>query len=270
MSRHEGTEIEPGAVFEFYESKEILCGVVLSVKDGRFNALSERNREVSLTLSRMVCHGKTSLDLKLGRDELLKKLASISEIRRDIMGRIDLEQIWSLLESEEAGYDAEEITEFIFTTPISDDQAAAVKRLLLSDRLYFQVKDSVFFARSAENVAARRIELEKKKPKGSAGLPRGQVGRGYSRAKAKCSPDRIPRRTDTGTQRLCSFRTGSEGKRLRQRTSQAGLYSSDSPVRLPNSCAAGPLARRRKPPAARARHFLGVPARRPGNRLKRS
>ena len=161
MSRHEGTEIEPGAVFEFYESKEILCGVVLSVKDGRFNALSERNREVSLTLSRMVCHGKTSLDLKLGRDELLKKLASISEIRRDIMGRIDLEQIWSLLESEEAGYDAEEITEFIFTTPISDDQAAAVKRLLLSDRLYFQAKDSVFFARSAENVAARRIELEK-------------------------------------------------------------------------------------------------------------
>ncbi|MGA2404211.1 MAG: RNB domain-containing ribonuclease [Syntrophobacteraceae bacterium] len=161
MSRHEGLEIAPGAVFEFYESKEILCGVVLSVKDGRFNALSERNREVSLTLSRMVHHGKTSLDLKLGRDELLQKLASISEIRKGIMGRVDLEQIWSLLESEEAGYDAEEIAEFIFSTPISDDQAAAVKRMLLSDRLYFQAKDSGFYARSAENVDARRLELQK-------------------------------------------------------------------------------------------------------------
>ena len=86
MSRHEGLEIAPGAVFEFYESKEILCGVVLSVKDGRFNALSERNREVSLTLSRMVYHGKTSLDLKLGRDELVQKLRSISENRKDDHG----------------------------------------------------------------------------------------------------------------------------------------------------------------------------------------
>ena len=77
------------------------------------------------------------------------------------MGRIDLEEIWSLLESEETGYSAEEIAEFIFSTPISDDQAAAVKRMLLSDRLYFQAKDSRFYARSAENVEARRIELQK-------------------------------------------------------------------------------------------------------------
>ena len=161
MSRNEGLEIAPGAVFEFYESKEILCGVVLVVKDGRFNALSESNREVGLTLSRIVYHGKTSLDLKLSRDELLQELRSISENRKGIMSRIDLEEIWSLLQSEEAGYDAEEIAEFIFNTPISDDQAAAVKRLLLSDRLYFQARDSRFYPRSAQNVEARRIELQK-------------------------------------------------------------------------------------------------------------
>jgi exoribonuclease-2 len=154
-------EIAPGDVFEFFESKEILCGVVLTVKDGRFNALSETNREVGLTLSRIVYQGKTSLDLKLGRDELLQKLRSISENRKGIMCRIDLEEIWSLLESEETGYDAEEIAEFIFSTPISDDQAAAIKRLLLSDRLYFQAKDSRFFPRSAQNVETRRIELQK-------------------------------------------------------------------------------------------------------------
>lgn len=161
MSRHEGLEIAPGGVFEFYESKEILCGVVISVKDGRFNAISERNREVSLTRSRMVHYGKRSLDLKLGRDELVKKLASISEIRKAIMGRIDIEQIWTLLESEQTGYSAEEIAEYIFSTPISDDESAAVNRMLLSDRLYFQAKDSRFYARSAESVDSCRIELEK-------------------------------------------------------------------------------------------------------------
>jgi len=161
MSRHEGLEIAPGAVFEFYESKETLCGVVLSVKEDRFNALSERNREVSLTLSRLVHYAKTSLDLKLGRDELVQRLASISDIRKAIMGRIDIEGLWSLLESEEAGYSAEEIAEFIFSTPISDDESAAVNRVLLSDRLYFQAKDSMFYARSAESVDARRIDLQK-------------------------------------------------------------------------------------------------------------
>jgi len=161
MSRYERLEIAPGAVFEFYESKEILCGVVLVVKDGRFNALSEHEREVGLTLSRIVYLGKASLDLKLSRGELLQELRSISENRKGIMDRIDLEEVWFLLQSEEAGYEAEEIAEFIFNTPISDDQAAAVKRLLLSDRLYFQLRDSKFYPLSAQNVEARRIELEK-------------------------------------------------------------------------------------------------------------
>ncbi len=161
MSRNERLEIAPGAVFEFYESKEILCGVVLVVKDGRFNALSEHNREVGLSQSRIVHYGKAFLDPKLSRDELLQDLRSISVNRKSVMDRIDLKEIWVLLQSEETGYEAEEIAEFIFNTPISDDQSAAVNRLLLSDRLYFQVKDSRFYPRSAQNVEALQIELEK-------------------------------------------------------------------------------------------------------------
>jgi len=165
MCRQEGLEIAPGGAFEFYESKEILCGVVLSVKDSRLNAISERNREVSLTLSRLVHHGKTSLDLKLSRDELVQRLETISGIRKAIDSPIDVEAIWSLLESEQAGYSAEEIAEFIFSTPVSDDESAAVNRMLLSDRLYFQAKDSMFWARSAENVESCRIELQKEAEK---------------------------------------------------------------------------------------------------------
>lgn len=165
MSRYEGVEIAPGAMFEFYESKEILCGVVLSVKEGRFNALSERNRELSLTPARVLFRGKAFLDPGMGRDELLRKLKAVSEVRRKIMGLIGLEELWSLLESEETGYEAEEIAEFIFRAPVSDDEAAAIRRVLLSDRLYFQIRDDKFYARSAENVDARRIELQKEAEK---------------------------------------------------------------------------------------------------------
>ncbi len=161
MSRNEGLHIAPGHVFEFYESREILCGVVLIVKDGRFNAISENNREVAISVSRVVHHGKTILNPALGRDELLHRLKSISESRRSLAQSIDLEEVWSLLESEENGYAAQEIAEFIFTTPVSDDQAAAVKRALLADKLYFQTKESRFYPRSAETVEARRLELQR-------------------------------------------------------------------------------------------------------------
>ena len=108
------------------------------------------------------------------------------------MDRIDLEEIWSLLQSEEAGYDAEEIAEFIFNTPISDDQAAAVKRLLLSDRLYFQARDFRFYPRSAQNVEARRIELQKEAER-ERRLAEGArwVATVHAR-KQSASPDRIP------------------------------------------------------------------------------
>lgn len=165
MSRQEGVQVAPGAVFEFYESREILCGVVLSVKDGRFSALSERNREVSLSQSRIIFIGNTVLDLKAGRDDMLRRLQAISDSRRKVLDLIDLQEVWSLLESEETGYEAEEIAEFIFSTPLFEDQAAAVNRALLSDKLYFQAKDAEFFARSAENVDARRAELQREAEK---------------------------------------------------------------------------------------------------------
>ena len=161
MSRIAGIEIAPGHVFEFYESREILCGVVVAVKDGRLNAISETNREVALTLSRVIFRGRTSLNPAAGRDELISKLRAISETRKNILREIDLADVWSLLESEENGYRAEEIAEFIFSTPVSDDQAAAVKRALLSDKLYFQAKDANFHPRSVENVESRRLELRR-------------------------------------------------------------------------------------------------------------
>jgi exoribonuclease II len=165
MSRLESQEIVSGTVLEFFESKEVLCGVVLAVKDGRFNVLSERNREVNVTRSRAIHHGRLTLELTLSRDELLKRLSSISQVRKGLMSKVSVEELWSILQDESDGFEAREITELIFNTPVSDDEVAAVQRLLLQDRLYFQSKESRFFARSAESVELRRIELERESEK---------------------------------------------------------------------------------------------------------
>ncbi len=165
MSRLEGPEVMPGTVLQFYESKEILCGVVLAVKDSRFNVLSERNREINVTSTRVLHHGRLSLDLKLSRDEMLKRLASIAQRRKELMQQVDIREVWSLLQEEGEGFYAEEIAEFVFSKPLSDDQTAAVHQLLLNDRLYFQSKDGKFIPRSPDNVETRQIELEKEAEK---------------------------------------------------------------------------------------------------------
>lgn len=161
MSRIESQEIVSGTVLEFFDAKEILCGVVLAVKDSRFNVLSERNREVNVTRSRTIHHGRLVLELTLSRDELLKRLSSVSQVRKELMSKVSVEALWSMLQDESDGFEAREITELIFNTPVSDDQIAAVQRVLLQDRLYFQAKESRFFARSAESVELRQTELER-------------------------------------------------------------------------------------------------------------
>lgn len=161
MTQPGAREISPGTVLEFFESKEILCGVVLAIKDGRLHVLTERNREINLTRSRAVHHGEGGLDPGLTRDELVKKLAEISAKRKEILHTIDLEEIWSLFEGEGGEFDPIEIAEFIFNKPVPDNQSAAVNRLLLEDRLYFQAKDSKYIPRSPESVEQRRAELQK-------------------------------------------------------------------------------------------------------------
>ncbi len=161
MSRQEPREITPGTVLEFYESREILCGVVMAVKDGRFHILTERNREVNLTVSRVLHQAEQRLDINSSRDELVKKLVELSQLRRELTGLINLEEIWLLLVSDTGGFSPFEIAEFMFSTPVPDNQTAAVNRVLLQDRLYFQPKDSQYYPRSEEAVEQRRVELEK-------------------------------------------------------------------------------------------------------------
>ncbi|MEN6440419.1 MAG: ribonuclease R family protein [Syntrophobacter sp.] len=161
MNRPEPHDILPGTVLEFYGSKEILCGVVLAVKDGRFHVLSEKNREITLARSRAIHSGTYLMDPKRGRDELVRELSEISAVRKRLTEQIDLEEVWSLLESDDGEFHPYEIAEFIFTTPVPDNSAAAVNRALLQDRLYFLSRDARFSPRSAEAVDQRRVELEK-------------------------------------------------------------------------------------------------------------
>jgi exoribonuclease II len=165
MSQQAPRDITTGTVLEFFESKEIVCGVCLAVKNLRFTVLTENNREINLAQSRVIHIGDQPLNLKIGRDELVQRLASISARRRQLMEEINVEELWSLLQDEQGGFDAGEMTGFVFNEPVTDDQISATQRVLFQDNLYFQLKDDKFLPYSQEKIEQKRLEKEREEEK---------------------------------------------------------------------------------------------------------
>ena len=161
MSQQDAQEILPGTVVEFYDAKEITCGVCLACKSQRLNVLTQFNRELNLAASRILHCGRQPLDLSLTRDELVRQLNSIAVLRRTLMESLALEELWSLVEGEADGFTARELAEFVFAETVTDHHAAAMQRGLLQERLFFQFRDGRFFANSQAKVEQRRLEIER-------------------------------------------------------------------------------------------------------------
>ena len=151
--------IIPGSIVEFFENRQILCGVCTALKGNRLAILTEQNKEISLAQGRILHASSRPMDLSLSRDEQVRRLQGATAARRDLMQFVNVEELWSLLESEEEGYDVRGLAEFVFTEALTDHHVAAVQRVLLHDRLYFQCKDGLFHARSPEKVEQRRVEM---------------------------------------------------------------------------------------------------------------
>ncbi len=161
MIQKESQAIAPGALVEFFESKQVICGVCQSVKNQRLTILTEQNREVNMARSRLIHIDPHPLNVNLGRDQLVRKVLEAAALRKSLMEQIDLEELWSLLEQEMEGYEARDLAEFVFNEAVTEHHIAALQRVLFQDRLYFQFKDGKFFARPSEKIEQRRSEISR-------------------------------------------------------------------------------------------------------------
>lgn len=161
MSQSEWSAMAPGTVVEFFEAKELLLGVCLAVKDQRLNVLTENNREMNLVMRRVVTASSAKLNPTRSRDDLVRELKKIRRERESLAAQVDVVELWSVLEGETEGYSAHDLADLVFPGAVTDDHVAAVQRVLFADRLYFQFKDGLFWARTAEQVERRREEMER-------------------------------------------------------------------------------------------------------------
>jgi len=157
--------MEPGKIVEYIEQKEIICAVVLETKKQRLRILTENNREVNLSLKRLVHVDKKTLNLSSGRDHLIEQLKITVDTRKSIQNKIDVIELWDVVHNEEEWFDVETLTGLCFDD-VNDDNSSATIRALFQNKFYFKFSPDRFYPNSENQVELLKHqakEIERKK-----------------------------------------------------------------------------------------------------------
>ena len=155
-----------GNVVEYIDQQKILCAVVLEVKNQRLRLLTESNREVNLSASRLSHKCKAQIDLSSGRNRMVRSLKEIAGRRKELINHVDIKGLWEVLNTEQEWIDLATMTDFCFPDNPSYDHESAVIRAFFKNRLYFKFNPDGFFPNSEEQVtkiADREKEDTRKK-----------------------------------------------------------------------------------------------------------
>lgn len=153
--------MEAGYIVEFIDRQKILCAIVLETKNQRLRLLTEANREVKLSSSRLIHKGKKRIDVSAGRQKLADMLKGTAGKRKDLIRDIDIRELWDVLNTEQEWVDLETMTEFCFPIDPTDDHESAVIRAFFNNRLYFKFDHDRFFPHTEEQVAQLIAHREK-------------------------------------------------------------------------------------------------------------
>ena len=152
--------MESGSIVEYIDRQKIMCAVVLEVKNQRLRLLTESNREVNLSASRLSHRCKTRLDLSMGRTKIVHMLKEIVGQRNALVNHIDIKELWEVLNTEQEWIDLDTMTEFCFPDNPNDNHESAVIRAFFLNRLYFKFHHERFFPNTQEQVE-QKIAHEK-------------------------------------------------------------------------------------------------------------
>ncbi|MEW6672235.1 MAG: ribonuclease catalytic domain-containing protein [Thermodesulfobacteriota bacterium] len=157
--------MKTGHVVEYIDRQQIMCAVVLEIKETRLRLLTETNREVNLSAGRLSHNGEMVLDVSIGRDKLVEMLKHIAGRREELTRCVDIKELWEVLNSEQEWIDLATMTAFCFPNETDSDHASAVVRAFFKNRLYFKFDHNKFFPNSeeqVERVVQQQREAERK------------------------------------------------------------------------------------------------------------
>jgi exoribonuclease II len=150
--------MKSGNVVEYIDSKKIICAVVLEVKDHRLRLLTETNREVNISASRLSHTCDMCLDPSLGRNNLVSALKEIAGRRNALISHINVKELWEVLNTEQEWIDINTMTGFCFPDSPSCDHESAVVRAFFTNRLYFRFNHDRFFPHTEHQVEQKILQ----------------------------------------------------------------------------------------------------------------
>ena len=180
--------MEHGNIVEYIDRQRILCAVVLEIKNQRLRLLTENNKEVNLSVGRLLHRDTARIDPAIGRTRMVETLKAVAHKRKALIPKVVIRELWEVLNSEQQWIDVDTLTAFCFPDASTGDHRSAVVRALFDDRLYFRFNPDRFFPNSEEQVehisAQREAEARRKRiiEEGGEWLRRAVAGSGRGAA----------------------------------------------------------------------------------------
>ena len=152
--------MELGNIIEYIDRQKIICAVILDMKNNKAHLLNESNREVSLSLNRILHAGDQGLDLSLTRDQQVAGLQKTAEKQIELSGHIDVQALWDILHTDPKWIDVPVITSLCFPDNATGLHESAVIRALFNNREYFKFDRTRFLPYSAAQVEQMKQQAE--------------------------------------------------------------------------------------------------------------
>ncbi|MEN8199580.1 MAG: RNB domain-containing ribonuclease [Thermodesulfobacteriota bacterium] len=151
-----------GKIIEYLDGGKFTCAFVTGDQGKRLRLLNQNGREMNLPASRVVHLSEKTYPIELPREELSRQLQEAAAKRKQLMERIDLQEIWELVADEPADtFPPEFLAELSFGKDANDDIVSAFLRSVFVDRIYFKYKENRIAVHSSEQIEQIRHQREK-------------------------------------------------------------------------------------------------------------
>jgi exoribonuclease II len=147
-------KISTSQVVEFLEGQRFICAQCIARKGTRYHLLTHLGREINLASSRFIHVSTQQLSAK-ARDTRIKKLYEIYDRRESLKEKINIPELWELVQDEQALWSPGKLAELAFGQTAEPDHEAAFIRAVIDDHTYFKFREGMIKVQSPE--AVRRI-----------------------------------------------------------------------------------------------------------------
>jgi len=164
-------KISTSQVVEFLEGQRFICAQCVAKKGTRYHLLTHLGREANLAASRFIHVSAQQISAKT-RDIRIKELYEIYTRREALKEKINIPELWELVQDEQALWPVGKLAELVFGQTVEPDHEAAFIRAVINDHTYFKFREGMIKVQSPDAVK-RILDQHAREAKRFARLIRG-------------------------------------------------------------------------------------------------